>query len=340
MNEDRTSPTPELDEDELRRLLETAGPRPPVPPEELAAIKAAAREDWRSSLGRQGRGHRRGRWRMAAPLALAATLVIALVLGLWWRVLRSPAGSATVATIERVRGTVRAEGVALETGAELAAGSEIATASGDPEPAWVTLRLVGAQSVRLRAGSRLRLVDGSALELLEGAVYVDSAVEGQSLEVRTPLGNVRDVGTQFEVRLGGGGGSLRIRVREGAVELRRGAEIHSAVSGEEVTLDRDGALERRAITPWHDDWEWVLAAAPSLEVEDPSLDDFLAWLSRETGWRIRFEDDALAASAAERKLGLLGSSLAGLSPADTVVVVQAMGLDYRLDRGVLLIERR
>ena len=233
MNEEKKNPTPELGDDQLRRLLEAAGPRPAVPPEELAAIKAVAREEWRRSIGGPGGGYRRVAWRKAVPLALAAMLVVALSIGLWWRTLRSPAGSAAIAAVDRVQGMVHAEGVVLETGAELAIGAEITTAAGDPERVWVALRLAGTQSVRLHAGSRLRLVDGSVLDLLEGAVYVDSALKGQALQIRTPLGNVREIGTQFEVRLDDDLAALRVRVREGQVELSRGGELHSAVAGEE-----------------------------------------------------------------------------------------------------------
>src|SRR2546427_815740 len=78
------------------------------------------------------------------------------------------------------------------------------------------LRLDAGPSVRLDAGSDLRLVSAHVLELRRGAVYVDtgarspngsaataSGAEGPAspIEIRTSLGRVRDVGTQFEVRL-------------------------------------------------------------------------------------------------------------------------------------------
>ena len=58
--------------------------------------------------------------------------------------------------------------------------------------------------MRLDADTRLGLVSGSVLELHRGAVYVDSGALAQRLEIRTPFGIARNVGTRFDVRLGSG----------------------------------------------------------------------------------------------------------------------------------------
>lgn len=344
MKKKRENPMPERGDGELRRLFEAAGPRPEVPAAELAALKTAAREDWRRmvaerSIGERSQGESRfGGWRTAVPLALAATVLVALSVGLFWRGLRQGVVGTAIASVERAEGARRADDSPLAVGHELALGVEILTADGGSEPVRLALRLTGGQSVRLDAGSRLRLAGESTLELLQGAVYVDSAIKGHSLEVLTPLGSVRDIGTQFEVRLRSEPTSLRVRVREGSVEVERGAESHSAVAGEELTVGSDGSLDRHALAPWDDEWDWVVAAAPGLAADQLYLESYLAWLSRETGWSVRFADEELARSAPT--IEILGEGIRGLSPAESVdPALRSSALRYRLEDGVLWIQR-
>ena len=182
-----------LEEEQMRRLLEQAGPRPEVPPEDLAAIQRAFRAEWQEHVravrieGRRDAGAPRAeRARRPAGLdrrllALAAALLVVLGLGWWWSSLGPSAPSGPAATVERVAGTVTARppgdhgGAAgrLAPGAEVPAGTELETAG---EGAHAALRLGGGASLRLDAGSRMRLVSASTVELLRGAVYVDSAV--------------------------------------------------------------------------------------------------------------------------------------------------------------------
>ena len=64
------------EEDQVRHLLEDAGPRPEVPPEDLARIKEAFRTEWEEHVRRRRSPHRR-------LSLLAASLLLALGLG-WW----------------------------------------------------------------------------------------------------------------------------------------------------------------------------------------------------------------------------------------------------------------
>lgn len=330
MNERKNNPTPELDEAGLRRLLEAAGPRPEIPPGELATIKGSFRRDWRELVDRRAGARRRFGWKTAVPMALAATLAVALAVGFWWRGLQPPVDAAVVATVEVAEGEARAEGGRVEVGRELVGGARLQTLESDAAPR-LSVRLTGGQSVRLDAGTRLRLVSATLLELERGAVYVDSPPGTGSLEVRTGLGNVRDIGTQFEVRVNGG---LRVRVREGSVEVERGEAHLSAVAGEELTVGSDGSIDRRAIAGWAEAWDWVVAAAPPFE--GGSFEAYLDWLSRETGWRVRFADDELARSVSGMPLK---GKITHLAADESVhVVLPAYGFEYRLAEGVLTVE--
>jgi FecR protein len=317
------------DEVAVRELVEGAGRRPAVPAEDLAAIRAAARREWEALAAAE----RRRRVRRTLPLALAATLLLALGIGWWWSVRdAAPAAPVRVATVELVKGDA---GVA--PGAVLTAGTAVETGSGG----LMALRLAGGESVRLDAGTRVRLASAIRLDLERGAVYVDSAgaAGGGRLAIGTPWGSVREVGTQFEVRMDPAVGvALRVRVREGSVALVRGEGPEAPVAaGGELRLGRDGRLGRGRVAPQGPEWEWVLAAAPSFEIEGATLRDYLRWVSRETAWRLQYEDEALAELTETIRLH---GSIEGVAPDESVsVVLPGSGLDYRLEGGALRISR-
>lgn len=64
------------EEEQVRHLLEEAGPRPEVPPEDLAKIKAAFRAEWEEHV-------RRRRFPDPRVWLLAASVLLAVGLG-WW----------------------------------------------------------------------------------------------------------------------------------------------------------------------------------------------------------------------------------------------------------------
>jgi hypothetical protein len=307
--------------DDVARLLRLAGPRPAVADD--GAAREAARAEWR----RQVWAHRRRKTFVQAGGWLAAAVVVMAVGAVLWQWLQvTPA-----ATLEARTGSVT---VVPEPGAgdALRPGSLIETADGR-----VALRTASGHSVRLDATSRARLISSSTLELERGAVYVDSGLAGPAgaFEVRTPLGVARDVGTQFEVRLAQGDG-LFVRVREGTVELTRGDASHTAAAGDELRIDADGTVTRAAVARYGAPWEWVLAIAPAFDATGRPLADLLEWAAREGGWELRFADDALAVAAQAE----IHAPLEGLTPEQAVaVMVRGSNLTYRLEDGVLLIER-
>lgn len=335
------------DETAVRHLLRDAPRRPELPAEELEAITAAARAEWRRTVERVRAAEaeeRRERAGGVRRLAMAAALLLAAVLAGWW-LLRPGAGAAAdVARVERVRGAVTVvpaeggEGRPLVDGETLPAGATLA--SGDAGHA--ALVLDGGAGVRLDAGTRLTLAAAGRLRLESGAVYVDSGADGgPGLEVRTPLGVARDVGTRFAVRLRGADGTaaeMTVRVRDGAVEVESGGGARRrAAAGWGLVLGGDGAFREVGVDPWGAGWEWVLEAAPGFPVEGRSVTDFLAWVERETGWSVRYADPALETEAREIVLhGDPGSLRPDRAP---FAVLPAAGLDWELTGGVLLVRR-
>lgn len=336
-------------EREVAELLERAGPRPEVPEEDLEAIAGAARSAWQASWGAEPT--REVRWtlhrrRFAAAAALAAALALAVGLGWWWRSLHPSAPPPVVAHLEAVFGSVGLAGEGMggggvSPGQPLREGVAVATGGASGPEGRVALRMATGTSVRLDAESRLLLVSASVLELERGTVYLDTgtaAPGGGRVEVHTALGTARDVGTQFMVRVAGPGAeALSVRVREGSVAVERGRATHRAGAGRELVLHKDGRVERRDAPGYGPAWEWVAAAGPAFELEGRSVAELLDWVSRETGWRVLYEDPELAASAEVIVLhGSLGELRADQAPFE---LLPGAGLEGELRGGVLLVRR-
>lgn len=314
--------------DPVGLLLRRAGHRPRPPAGSEAEIRHVVHAAWQAKMAERGAERFRRRRQQTWYLAAAAVLGL-LVGGLAWRQAMAPAGpsAVVVASVETWFPAV-ADGDA-EGGASLVAGDEITTA----EDQRVALRLAGGASVRVDHGSRLVLGDKGRIELRQGALYIDS--EGsRGLEIHSPWGVARNLGTQFEVRLHDDG--LRLGVRQGRVALDIDGTTHEAPAGMALEVTAAG-VETSELAAQDESWDWVLAAAPSFEIEGRTLSEALAWIGRETGWEIRWQDAELEREAGPTRLH---GTLDGLRPDQAhQLVVPSAGLEARLDNGVLRIER-
>ncbi|HVS15280.1 MAG TPA: FecR family protein [Thermoanaerobaculia bacterium] len=337
-------------EEQVRELIEEAGPRPSMAPERLEAIRRAARASWRGSLEEPPDGSAGRSWSRVGPLAVAASVLALLAAATWWGLVSGWLGTGpdavaeAVAVVERVTGARVASGSrapeALTVDRRLAAGDVVETGG---EAAFAALRLPTGGSLRLAPGSRVELVSPSEIALVLGAVYFDSGsvepVRASALTVHTAWGVVEDVGTQFEVRILegreelGAGAVLRVRVREGEARWRGPATEASAGRGEELELGRDGNVERAEIDPAGDAWTWVLESAPPLRLEGRTLGELLDWVARETGWQVRFEDRRLARLRSE----IMHGGDVQRPDRDYVELLHANGLEGVVEDGVLTV---
>lgn len=339
---------------EFAELLRHVDPRPAVPLDVMSRARAAAEDEWERSLQQRSlQQHsllqrRRRRWG-ALGLALAACLgwlILGTDVEAWksfWQ--RGGAGVATPTQgIDRAP-LARLEVSLGEVGWSTAEGGEVRLLqAGDilADSGWLStdaesrgaLRLAAGQSLRLDVDTRLKLLSADILELEGGAVYIDSASEA-SLEVRTPLGIARDIGTQFEVRLRPEG--VRLRVREGKVQFESDGGRLQADPGVELKLSELGAAERGRIDVFGEAWDWSLDVAPRFELEGSTLDAFLAWVTRESGWRLQYAQSALEA---ETTSIVLHGSLESVPVSEaTGMVLATCGLEHTVNDGVLVVRR-
>ncbi len=321
--------------DDVGRLLGLVSPPFEAPDDVRARVKAAARREWLSVAERKPVDRRFSIGSLAAAL-LALAIGAFLYFGRSDRVhtVRSPA--TLEATTGKIMAFERAEsgvwiGHELQVGEALHAGTRIET----ERDARAALRLAGGQSLRLDTGSRLHLIAPELVSLESGAIYLDSNAHAISqLEIRTAMAVAREIGTQFELRIVGD--SLRIRVREGAVELEHPEGSDRADPGSELTLAPDGTTRHRPIALYGPEWNWSLAVSPVFELEGSDVGSFLDWVARETGWLVEYADPAVELEVAQI---VLHGSLEGV-PADLApsLVLETCGIDQRLDGGRLIID--
>jgi ferric-dicitrate binding protein FerR (iron transport regulator) len=320
------------DSDALATLLRRAGKRATPSPDEHARVLAASREAWRRKV-RAGR-RRRSMYALAASLAVAAIGVA---------VVQRPAPPPVPASMTVVHGRVEILDpgagqwrALLAPGPEVALGARVRT-SGESRAAF---RLPGGAALRMDAVTEWAFAGTDRIELVDGALYVDSGerLTADGLEIATPFGVVRDVGTQFELRTLGT--SLRVRVREGLVQLRgpdRAPPLETG-SGEQLTVAADGSVQRQPVSRADAEWAWAETLAEPLRLDGRSAFEVLTWVARETGRTLIFED-ANAELRARNSVLSGGDSLTPMQALE-VAIATSDGLDYSLGDGTLIVRRR
>ena len=313
----------------VESLLRLAGPREPVPADRMQRLKAGAHAEWRRQVTK-GRRQRMIAWSLSG-LAAAAAIALAVRGGTGAGPVKPAAEEfAVVESLgAKARLTTEADlqrGGALKAGDRVAVGPQRLSLDGGT----AALRLPGGAAVWVDRGSALQVIANDVVVLHHGAVYIDSAGD-TSLEVRTPLGVVRDVGTKFEVRLTTE--ALRVRVRDGAVQVRRDQHQHDGRPGDEIELAATGAVTRRTVSVEGAEWMWTTGSAPPFELEGRSLREFLDWLADENGWQLRFADAAVEEKV--RTITLHGSIQGLTSEQALAAVLPTSGVEHQLDGTVL-----
>jgi ferric-dicitrate binding protein FerR (iron transport regulator) len=268
--------------DSLARLIGAVGRRAAPPAEDYQRVLRASREAWERAV----RQRRRRQWVYALAASLA---IVAIGIGLLHRL---DGGAGVV--IGRVAltdggvfvGDARGDwhGV-LSPGTTLLSGTRLRTDA----DGRVAVSLTNETSLRLGPSTDLLLAPRRRVELIAGRVYVDTRAAGGNIEIETRFGTLRDLGTQFEVLASPAG--LRIRTREGAVQLLRPGTDSALVCkfDEELRIDDEGHIERGYIAPHDAEWEWAESLAEPPRGSHLPLRQFLDWVARESGRRVRYD---------------------------------------------------
>ncbi len=211
-----------IDEETTARLLRLAGMRAEVPPDREDRVRRAVLDECRA-VARARVVRRRmvtaaacSRWppRRLSPFASGCRVR--------WR----RRSTHIVATVERLEGSGgRSSGQSGSTPpARIAIADPRARRRSDRDrrdrsgrPAALGRRV---PSIRLTGPGRASCRRARSSSARARCTWTADAESPGSSEVHTSFGVVRDIGTQFEIRLGAS--SLRVRVRSGVVEVHRG----------------------------------------------------------------------------------------------------------------------
>lgn len=271
----------------LRDLLRQ--PRPSaVDAARAARVRPAVHAAWKDAAA----GARS--WKRNVALAIAAVLVLAL----GFTIVSSLRQSAAPQAVTPLASTLFATGEVVFqhdgqarsglVGEALAPGTRIMTNGGR-----AAIVLENGVELRFDSNTDITLDTKRSMTLANGAVYLDSsnrkgAPETVAIVARGTV--IRDIGTRYEVRLSDQ--ELRVRVRDGRVEVLSAFGMREADSGGQLRVTSSGILASRVSTSGAD-WDWIVRATPPPQLEGRPLPEFLAWAEREGGRHIRFADPAL-----------------------------------------------
>jgi ferric-dicitrate binding protein FerR (iron transport regulator) len=218
-----------------------------------------------------------------------------------------------MARVERISGQVQVfsqqstgEGAALAMQMPVYLGQTLQTGS----DSGISLRL-GGISLRVDQESRLTLADENTVALEHGRLYVDTrgpgpldAVAARDLQIRTDLGLVSHLGTQYLVQRRDDW--LRVGVRDGGVRVDDpdpGVVATLLVpTGQELQLDDSGAQEITPLSSYGPDWQWAENLAPDFVLDGRTMAQFLDWVASETGLEIAYQSDRVRSVAEETML--------------------------------------
>ncbi|MEO0975145.1 MAG: hypothetical protein AAFX85_18810, partial [Pseudomonadota bacterium] len=136
--------------------------------------------------------------------------------------------------------------------------------------------------------------------------------------VRTPYGDVTDVGTQFVVALAED--AMRVAVRDGRIELRTPPAREQAIEGEALIVSRARGIRRDTTALGGEEWRWVESLALPFTLADSSVDAFLRWVAQESGRELVYDDAAAEARAHSTRLQ---GELPELTPSEALEPVMA-----------------
>jgi FecR-like protein len=313
MSDDSAKPSDAETERAMQSLFAHVRPRDMPPAADEAEVRRALFAEWDALTSRRAFLNR----------AVAATAAAAILLATFGALLlrTGSAPAAVVASVERVRGDAQIGGAPPAIGAEVRGAVRIDTHSGQ-----VALRLRDGGSMRLASQTRMTFAAAGHATLDAGTVYFDSE-NGAAVEIRTPLGIVRDMGTQFVARLAGE--RLDVAVRDGRVAIDRGSGAVDVGAGERVSMTSGASAPRRERSAsFGADWDWAERLAPRFDIDGRRLTDFLKWVEAQTGRTIEFADPK--AEQVARDAVLHGSIDQEPVPMLAAVLV-SNGLGYALD---------
>ena len=321
----------------VEALLEHAVPRPTPPSDDEQVIRAAVQAEWQAISGK-----RRDRTRLAR-FAIAASVLLAMIASL--NVLRdSGIVPVQVATINKSYGSIymlgeQSELHKLSDLSAITVGQKIVTG---PD-SGIGLEWGNGGSLRIDAETRVEFISAEAIYLRSGRIYFDSTpsdliasgstgTKPTQFRIETDHGAVSHSGTQYMTETSSE--TLVITVREGKVSIDGNYHDETALEGQRMEVVGNTRASVVNFARHGVAWDWVEHTSPIADVDGRSVDEFLSWVSRETGLRIVYESPEAEQKASS---GILRGKV-DMDPR-SALAFRMMGedLDWHIDGGTITV---
>jgi ferric-dicitrate binding protein FerR (iron transport regulator) len=319
--------------DAVEKLLEQASPRRAPPAADEERIREVLRAEWQAVTGRRVSRRRVIGFAVAASVVLAATLVFNS-----FRL--NDVAPLQVATIDKSHGSIYLLGEQSELRelidlSEISAGQTLITGS----DSGIGLMWGSGGSLRVDADTRIEFVSENVVYLRKGQVYFDSqpgvvaAIStGSLLQIQTDYGAVTHMGTQYMTYADDK--KLAVSVREGTIAVDGLYYDATAAAGEQLTLAGRGRPSVVNIKGYGDAWQWVEATTQDFDVDGRTMQEFLDWVSRETGLQVEFSDAAVMEQARQAVL----RGIVDKAPTEALRLrMMTASLDWRIEGGNLIV---
>lgn len=311
--------------DVIESLLEQAVPRLTPPAQDEERVRQAVRKEWQAITRKQLVRRRTMQFALAASLLLAVAVVFNIS-----RV--TDVVPIEVAAVDKSFGDVYmlgeqsrldpigdleniSAGQIIETGADAAIGL-----------AWGR-----GGSLRVDSRTRVEFVSADAIHLVRGRVYFDSLSDNVVFTVDTDHGSITHTGTQYMVAADLK--SLAVSVRDGRVDIDGDYYDESIGAGYQVRITGREQPVIVNIATHGKSWQWVESIAPAADLKGKTIDEFLVWVSHETGLELIYEGQAKAIAQNEKFVGTVDRP-----PREELRLrMLTTNLGYRIDAGTITV---
>ncbi len=324
-----------LESDEaVEAILGQAGPRLVPPDDESRRVREAVHAEWRAVSGKHRKRVRVTRMALAASVLLTAFLTLDTLR-------MNGVEEVNVASIGRTFGSI----YVLGENSELLGGNHLTTVTAGQTliteiASGIGLAWGDGGSLRVDENSRVEFVSRERIFLRSGRIYFDSSpvlgsqVSSASprLTVITEFGEVQHVGTQYMAEADAV--TLTISVREGEVRLETANRSASVNEGKQLRLSGRRAPAVVDIGSTGAAWAWIEKTTPAVNLDGRTVEEFLRWVSRETGLQLEYES-TVAEDYAKQKT--LWGSL-DIGPREALEAWRlGTDLGWRIENGVIYV---
>jgi len=180
------------------------------------------------------------------------------------------------------------------------------------------IELDNGNTIRVDENSFIQIVDRNEIQLKQGKIYVASAEHAplRKLLITTELASINHIGTQYQIEFNNG--ELNVGVRDGKVIIQSEEKHREIAKGFEVTLNEEGVFNQQTISPFDLKWQWTQKIPKQFDIQDKTVQQYLNWVSLETGYPIIWQSRKDRLDATKIKLS---GSINGVLPKDSLNVI-------------------